>query len=101
MDGVTVELDKTRIIRFTNSALKQAEMIALKETGISITKLLQGQAMFYVIPLLVWAGLRREDPSLTRNMVETLIEGRLDEVGGLVATALDTAGLIGGNATRT
>lgn len=96
MDGTIIELDRTRTLHFTNSALKQAEMIALKETGASITKLLQEQAMFYVVPLLLWAGLRKEDPGLTRARVDTLTESRLTECGEAVAEALERSGIFAG-----
>ncbi|HYG59075.1 MAG TPA: hypothetical protein VD902_13525 [Symbiobacteriaceae bacterium] len=85
MKVFTIDLDKTRTLRFEHRFLREAEALALKETGQGITALLQSQAVFFAVPLLLWAGLRHEEPTLSRQKAETLMA---EHAGGFEAATM-------------
>jgi hypothetical protein len=90
VESVPIELDKTRHLKFTNRAMMAAEREINKQRGASVAERvaidylmiaaarqgLSGAGSFPrdLVTVMIWAGLLREDPSLTVEQVVDLID---------------------------
>lgn len=69
--GVNILLDELRTLRFDVAAIRAFE----RKTGKSFIPLVaRGQFSIDDLVLLVWAGLRAEDPDVTDQQVEVMLD---------------------------
>ena len=103
MRSITIELDRPRRLRYDFNALADLE----DKAGVGMGSLVSGSRMgFNTIRLLLWAGLKWEDKSLTVAGVGDILQGYLEGNGSLetvskfIETAMMTSGILGkeGNA---
>ena len=94
-EPVEVELDKKRHLQFTMGALRRAQTRLQEIHGdkVSIFKLLSPENKDQLGPdeivVLFHQGLRKEDPNLTEEQVEDMIDVRqLDDLAEQLAVAL-------------
>ncbi len=73
---ITIELDKTRHLKFSINAISDADRVFRKEYGKSIAEFIQpGEPIIFDIArVILWAGLKWEDPSMTIEKAGDLIE---------------------------
>jgi len=102
--SVPLELDKPRTLRLTLGAMKLAEDELKRVYGVPKLNLLalfqRGEVSFTDLLVVMWAGLRHEDPSLTLEQAGELLE--LEHIG-LVSqkiTEAFTAALSNGRASE-
>jgi len=98
-EPVEVELDKKRRLRFTLGSLRRAQrrLDELRGEKLSIFKILSPQNQDQLGPdeivVLIHQGLLADDPALTEEQVENMIDAR-----NMEALALKLAEALGGEA---
>lgn len=86
VDGVPIELDKTRHLRYTGYSFLRVE----RATGKPMTQLDQS---FTSMITQVWAGLLEEDDTLTVEDVARMVEGHnLSALGTAIQEAMKRGG---------
>ncbi len=80
-----IELDKTRKLRFGTAAFMEAE----KKLGKSIFKIDYTSLGVTEIAILLYAGLRWEDKSLTFDNILEMLDDRLDNIGDVINKVID------------
>lgn len=88
--GVKVELDKPRRLRYTNRALVELE----EASGLTVNEAARRMeaGSMKTISQVVWAGLLHEAPDLTwQDVVDMIDLERLDQVSEAVGRALNLA----------
>ena len=94
-EPVEIQLDKPRRLKFTMGALRRAQtrLRAIRGDKISIFELFSPKNKEQLSPdeivVLFHQGLRHDDPNLTEEMVEEMIDARqLDELAEKLAEAM-------------
>ncbi len=82
--AISVELDKTRTIRFTLNSMAEME----DKLGVPLSKLGEIELGVKSVRTMLWAGLIHEDPELTEREVGNLVDfDNLEYVQSKVAEA--------------
>ena len=85
---VSIELDKSRKLKYTTNALAELEDVL----DAPLTQLGENMAGIKTIRALVWAGLLHESPDLTINQAGDLLDyANLNDVSEKVKEALELA----------
>ncbi len=98
MSIIEIELDKPREIRFDFNAIADVEL----ETGMGIGSLFSETNIgFNTFRVLLWAGLKHEDRSITKAKAGELIGnylkngGSWTELGDKIFEAIEASGIMG------
>ena len=95
MRAVTIELGRPRRLRFDVNALADAE----ERLGMGLGRIMQQEASFALLRVLLWAGLKHEDRRLTPEAAGALLQqyiaggGDLETVAARVMEAILASGL--------
>jgi len=76
MKTTTIELDKPRTLRYDLNALCAIE----EATGKPIAEALSAGSSFSAMRVIIWAGLKHEDPALTVEAVGAMVDPALMNV---------------------
>jgi hypothetical protein len=86
--NVSVELDKTRNLRYTMNALAEIE----DSLGVPLAEMGNIQMTMKNVRVILWAGLIHEEPELTQEQVGEMVDlGNMQEVQEKVAEAFAMA----------